>query len=300
MTNRSTMTWSIGIPIVFAALALWPQAVPTAIPFVLAALGGVVTERAGIVDLALEAKLLFGAFAAAAISLLTDSTHLGVLAGIFAGIGVATLQLVLALRFRADQVIVGIGINLLALGGTRFLLQLCYGEGANSPRRDGFGDAVIANPVFWIAAIAAIVVPFAMARTRWGLRLRAAGDRPDALVAVGVPPARARAAAGLVGGALAGAGGAQLSLQTDGFSAEMSQGRGYIAIAMVILAGWRPAWAVVACVGIAFAKMFTIELQAANIGVPRELAELLPYVLTLVVLVVAGKHQPPPSSLGRV
>ena len=299
MTIRTSIAWIAVAVAVFAAMAMWPRAVPYAIPLLLAALGGVVTERAGIVDLALEGKLLFGAFAAAVISLLTDSTPLGVVAGMLAGIAVATLQLVLALRFGAHQVIIGIGINLLALGGTRFLLQLCYGEGANSPHRDGYGDAALANPVFWVAAVAALVVPIAMARTRWGLRLRAAGDRPEALVAVGVSPASARIAAGVVGGALAGAGGAQLVLRQDHFQPDMSSGLGYMAIAMVILAGWRPAWVVIACVGMAFASSFTTDLQVAGIPIPNELSMLPPYVLTLVVLVVA-KHRPPPRSLGRI
>jgi simple sugar transport system permease protein len=197
-------------------------------------------------------------------------------------------------------VIVGIALNLLALGGTRFLLQLIFHEGANSPPAPSYGDAVVGNPLVWGAVLAAVLVPIAVRRTRWGLRLRAAGDRPDALLAVGVSPRRTRLYAALVGGALAGAGGAQLSLVVGGFSADMSSGRGYIALAMVILSGWRPGVAAIACVGVAIAEALNIQLQVTGSSIPRELAPLLPYVLTLGVMAFyGGKGRQPPRSLGR-
>jgi ABC-type uncharacterized transport system permease subunit len=282
------------------SFAFVTQVLRHAAPYALAAMGGALTERAGVVDLALEAKLLFGAFAAAAVGHATGSAMAGLLGGIGAGMLVAGVQVFCALRLGADQVIVGIALNVLALGGTRFLLQLCYGEGANSPPAPTFGPSVLTNPVIWLAVIAAFAMPIAVARTRWGLRLRAAGDRPESLVAVGVPPSNARLAAALVGGAFAGAGGAQLTLSVGGFVADMSGGRGYMALAMVILAGWRPGWAAIACVGVALADAIRIQPQVANL-IPHELAQLAPYVLTLVVLIVAaGKHGRPPRSLGRV
>jgi simple sugar transport system permease protein len=283
------------------ALAFLAQVIRIAVPYVMAALGGTITERSGIIDLALEAKLLFGAFAAAAVGHASGSAVLGIAAGMLAGMAVSMLQVVLASSLQANQVIIGIGLNLLALGGTRFLLQLIFHEGANSPPAPSYGDAVVGNPLVWGAVVAAVVVPFAVARTRWGLRLRAAGDRPDALRAVGIDPGRPRLAAALVGGALTGAGGAQLSLVVGGFSADMSSGRGYIALAMVILSGWRPAIAALACVGVAVAEAINIQLQVSGSAIPRELAPLLPYVLTLVVLIVyGGKGRQPPSSLGKL
>ena len=276
------------------------QVLRISVPYVLAALGGAVTERSGVIDLALEAKLLFGAFAAAAVGHATDSSGLAILGGMGAGMLVASVQVGVALGLGANQVIVGVGLNLLALGGTRFLLQLIYGEGANSPPAPAFGGALLTNPLAWLALVAAIGVPLAMRRTRWGLRLRAAGDRPDALVAVGVAPARARFAAALVGGALAGAGGAQLSLSVGGFLADMSSGRGYIALAMVILAGWRPGLAALACVGVAFTEALNIQLQVTGSLIPRDLAPLLPYVMTLVVLLVSDStRRRPPAALGQ-
>jgi simple sugar transport system permease protein len=277
------------------------QVLRIAVPYALAAMGGAVTERSGVIDLALEAKLLFGAFAAAAIGHLTGSAYLGVAGGMAAGMAVAAIQVGCALRLGADQVIIGIALNLLALGGTRFLLQLLFGEGANSPPSPGFGSSVLGNPIVWLTAIAAVAVPIALRRSRWGVRMRAAGDRPEALVSVGVSPLRVRLAAGLVGGALAGAGGAQLSLAVGGFSAEMSSGRGYIALAMVILSGWRPAWAVVACLGVALAESLNILFQITDVAIPHELTALLPYVATLAVLVIAGgARRPPPRALGQI
>jgi simple sugar transport system permease protein len=200
----------------------------------------------------------------------------------------------------ADHAIVGIALNLLALGGTRFLLQLIFHEGANSPPAPSYGDAVLTNPLVWTAAVASIAIPYAVWRTRWGLRLRAAGDRPDALLAVGVRPIEARLWAALVGGALSGAGGAQLSLAVGGFSADMSSGRGYIALAMVTLSGWRPAYAALAWLGVAFAEAYNIQLQVTGSSIPRELAPMLPYVLTLVVVTIYRGKNPPPASIGKL
>lgn len=277
------------------------QVIRIAVPYVLAALGGTITERSGVIDLALEAKLLFGAFAAAAVGHVTGSAMAGIAAAMVTGMAISALQVFLSLRFAANQVIVGIGLNVLALGGTRFLLQLLFDEGSNSPPAPSYGDAVIGNPLVWGAVLAAVLVPIAVTRTRWGLRLRAAGDRPDALRAVGVDPAHPRMLAALVGGALSGAGGAQLALVVGGFSADMSSGRGYIALAMVILSGWRPALAAVACLVVAIAEAINIHLQVTGSSALRELAPLLPYLLTLGVTVLAGsKGRPPPASLGQL
>lgn len=277
------------------------QVLRVAVPYALAAMGGSVTERSGVIDLALEGKLLFGAFTAAAVGHATGSAVLGLGGGMVAGMIVAAAQIGFSLGLGADQVIVGFALNLIGASGTRFLLQLLFGEGANSPPCPAYGSAVLGNPIVWLTAIAAVAVPLALRRTRWGVRLRAAGDRPDALVAVGVAPTRARLAAALVGGALTGAGGAQLSLAVGGFVADMSSGRGYIALAMVILSGWRPAWAVIACVGVAIAEALSIAFQVTGVGVAHELITLLPYVATLVVLVVlGGDRQRPPRALGKL
>lgn len=285
-----------------ADLAVWAfaaQALRITLPYALAALGGSITERAGVIDLALEAKLLVGAFTAAAVALATGSALLGVAGGAAGGMLVAAIQILCAVRLRADQVVVGVALNLAAAGGTRYFLQLLYGSSANSPPVPGVGAALLGNPILWIALVAAAAMPFVVARTRLGVRMRAAGDRPEALAAAGVSVGRVRLAVALLGGLLAGVGGAQLSLAVDGFSDDMSGGRGYIALAAVILGGWRPAYAALACLAFGLAEAVVIQLQLRDLGVPRELAQMLPYVLTLAALALAPLRMRPPAALGR-
>ncbi|MEZ4368725.1 MAG: hypothetical protein R2939_20980, partial [Kofleriaceae bacterium] len=250
--------------------------------------------------LALEAKLLVGAFTAAAATHATGSVTVGVIGGAVGGVAVALVQAALVLGARAEQVVVGVVLNLLALSGTRFLLQAIYGEGANSPPVASVGDRLVDNPVAWVALAAALVVPWWLARTRRGLHARAAGDRPAALRAVGVSVPGVRLRVLVLGGALAGVGGAQLSLSVGVFAAEMSAGRGYLALAAVILSGWRPVRAALIALAIAAAEAIRIQLQVrGDTLVPRELAQVLPYLVTLVVLAGFGGGRRPPAALGR-
>ena len=292
----ATLVVHFAVPLAFVA-----QVIRIAVPYAFASLGGAVTERSGNIDLAIEAKLLFGAFAAAAVGHATGSALAGIAGGVAAGMAVAAVQIWCSQWLAADQVIVGVALNIVALGGTRFLLQAIYHEGANSPPAPSYGDALLTNPLVPAALICAVLVPLAVRHTRWGLRLRAAGDRPDALVAVGVSPRRTRLYAALVGGALSGAGGAQLSLATGGFVADVSGGKGYIALAMVILGGWRPAAAAIACVGVALAEAISIQAQLhLHIRTLVDLAPLFPYIVTLAILAVYRGDRAPPSALGKL
>jgi simple sugar transport system permease protein len=270
-----------------------------AIPFVLGALGACVTERSGIVDLAVEAKLLFGALAAAMVAYHTGSMAAGMVAGAAAGAAVGLIQAGCAVGLRADHVITGVALNLVAYAGTRYLLQISYGQSSSSPNFDGIGDAVGTNPIFWITLIATAAVPWWFVRTRAGLRVRAAGDRPDALRAAGASVLRARLLAAGIGGALAGLGGAEISLSVNGFSASMSSGKGYMALAAVILANWRPGRAALACLLFAVMDELNTQLQMYDTWVPRELAPLLPYLVTLAVLAGIGGGRRPPAALGK-
>ncbi|MBP9089270.1 MAG: ABC transporter permease [Kofleriaceae bacterium] len=270
-----------------------------ALPYVFAAIGGSIVERSGVIDLALEAKLLCGAFAAASVTHATGSLPLGIVAGAGAGAAVSAVQALCALRFGADQVVVGVGLNLLAFAGTRFALQALYGQGANSPPCDSVGDGLLTNPLTYLAIVAALGSWAALAQTPWGLRVRAAGERPEILSAAGLSIQRVRWSAMLVGGAIAGLGGAQLSLAVGGFSADMSSGRGYMALAAVILANWRPHRAALICLGIAAAEALNIRLQLADAGIPRELMPALPYALTMLVIIGVGGGRRPPPALGQ-
>ncbi|MCE9574003.1 MAG: ABC transporter permease [Deltaproteobacteria bacterium] len=280
------------------SLAFLVQVATKAIPYVLAALGGTLAERSGVVDLALESKLLAGAFAAATVGHATDSMAAALIAGALAGAAVGALHAAIALITRADQVVTGVALNLAAAGMTRYLLQVLYGQGANSlpaPQLGGLAEDMTA----WIALGAAIAVPLVVVRTTFGLRLRAAGDRPLALRAAGHSVAWTRVGAMMLGGTLAGIGGAQLSLAVGGFSADMSSGRGYIALAAVILAGWRPGRAVLACLVFALADALTDQLQMNVVALPRELTGLFPYALPLAILALAPSRMQPPAALGK-
>lgn len=270
-----------------------------AIPFVLGALGACVTEKSGIVDLAVEAKLLFGALAAAMVAYHSGSLVAGMIAGAAAGAVVGLIQAGCAVVLRAEHVLTGIALNLVALAGTRYILQVAYGQSTSSPSFDGLGDAVFTNPIFWVAVIAVVAVPWWLMRTRAGLRVRAAGDRPDALRAAGASVTRTRLLAAAIGGALAGLGGAEISLSVSGFSAGMSSGKGYMALAAVILANWRPGRAALACLMFAFADEVNTQLQMYDTVFPRELAPLLPYLVTLAVLAGIGGGRKPPAALGK-
>jgi simple sugar transport system permease protein len=280
-------------------LVFLESVVRISVPYLLAALGGAITERAGIVDLALEAKLLWGAFAAAVVGYDTGSIALALLAAAGAGAAVAAIQAHWSIRLRADQVVTGIALNLMAYGLTRFLLQVWYGLGANSPPFEGIGPDVWTSPLTWLSVLLVTAAIVMVARTALGLRLRAAGERPDATAAAGVSVARTRWAAALIGGAIAGVGGAQLSLVVGGFSAEMSNGRGYVALAAVIMGGWRPGWVVLACLGFGFAEALQVRAQSTGLGLPAELVRLFPYVLALVLLATLRGRGRAPAALGR-
>lgn len=281
------------------SLAFVAQMVRISVPYLLAALGGTICERSGIVDLALESKLLCGAFAAAVIGYETDSIALAILGAAAAGAAVGAIQAVWAIALRADQIVTGIALDMAAYGLTRFLLQVWYGQGANSPGFDGIGSAVWSSPLVWLAVALTAGAILLVERTPFGLRVRAAGERPDATTAAGVSVAGTRLVAVLVGSALAGVGGAQLSLSVNGFVAEMSSGRGYVALAIVIMGGWRPAWVAVVCLGFGATEALQARMQSVGTGLPAELVRLLPYILALVLLATVRSRGRTPSALGQ-
>jgi len=278
--------------------AFWVQVLRISVPYVLAALGGATSERSGVIDLALEGKLLVGAFATAWVADLSQSPWLGALAGAAAGALVALLYGLLVLRWRANQIVVGVAINLLAFGLTRYLLKLAYGSTSSSPPTPGFEGGLAGNPLFWACAALVVVWQPLFSRTRFGLRLRAAGEHPQAAASVGVVVGRVRWAAVTLSGVLAGLGGAWLALDNHGFTAEMSGGRGYIALAAVIMGKWRPAAAALACLLFGFAETCQLHLQAADLGLPTEVIRSLPYLLTMVALAGFIGRSRAPAALG--
>jgi simple sugar transport system permease protein len=271
------------------------------VPYVLGALGGVWSERAGVIAIGLEGMLLMSAFAATLGAFFTHSALAGVAAGMAGGVILAGLYALLALRFRGNQIECGVALNLFADGATRFLLKSLFGSSSNSPVINAWGQ--LAVPMVAVTVVAVVASQLALGRTRFGLRVRAVGEHPQAAASLGVSVARVRWAAVLLGGALAGLGGAWLAADQHQFVAGMSNGRGYIALAALIFGGWRPRTAALAGLLFGFAEAGEIALQAAGLGVPGYLVQMLPYVLTVVTLVGVGgrarTHGRTPAALGK-
>ncbi len=288
-------------------LAFLAQTLRIAIPYLFAAAGGVITERAGLIGLTLEGYMLGGAFGAALGAYYGGNAWAGVVAGVAAGVLLAMIYAVSAIRYRADQVVVGIAINLLAIGATRFFLRLAFASTANSPRVPGFGaelsgtgfGALATNPLVWLGVATVPVMWWVLYRTPFGLRVRAVGEHPAAAVSVGVPVTRVRYLAVAFSGILAGLGGIYLALDQHQFSAQMTAGRGFIALAATIFGRWDPVRAGLACILFAAAEAFQIRLQGAQV-IPSQFVEMIPYVLTIVALAGVVGRAVPPSALGKV
>lgn len=288
-------------------IAFLAQTLRIAIPYLFAAAGGVITERAGLIGLTLEGYMLGGAFGAALGAYYGGNAWLGVLGGIAAGVLLALVYGVSAIRYRADQVVVGIAINLLAIGATRFFLRLAFASTANSPRVPGFGAeqsgsgfaALAHNPLVWLGVLSVPFMAWLLYRTPFGLRVRAVGEHPAAALSVGVPVGRVRYVAVVASGILAGLGGIYLALDQHQFSAQMTAGRGFIALAATIFGRWDPVRAGLACLLFAAAEALQIQLQGAQL-IPSQFVEMIPYVLTIVALAGVVGRAVPPAALGRV
>jgi len=290
--------------IVFAFLA---QTLRIAIPYLFAASGGVISERSGLIGLGLEGYMLGGAFCGALASYYSGSPWIGLVGAIAGGIALSLTYAVTAIRFRADQVVVGIAVNLLVVGATRFFLRLAFHSSSNSPRVAGFGVeqsgsgviALVGNPLVWLGVLAVAFVAWLLYRTAFGLRVRAAGEHPVAATSVGIQVNRVRYMAAALSGILASLGGAYLALDQHQFTAEMTAGRGFIALAATIFGRWDPVRAALACLLFAAAETFQIQLQGAQL-IPSQFVEMIPYALTIIALAGVVGRAVPPAALGRV
>ncbi|HEY2850875.1 MAG TPA: ABC transporter permease [Gemmatimonadaceae bacterium] len=288
-----------------SALLFLAQTVRIAIPYLFAAAGGAIAERSGIVSLTLEGFMLGGAFGAALGAYYTGNAWAGVGAGVAAGMALGLVHAVASIRYKADQVVVGVAINLFAVGITRFFLQLAFQSSSNSPRVPGFAAdaggsalAFLSNPLVWMGLAAMPVAGFVVNKTRFGLRLRAAGEHPESAASVGVPVKRVRYVAVIASGALAALGGVYLALDQHQFTDSMTAGRGFIALAAVIFGRWDPMRAGMACLLFAAAETLQIQLQAAQV-VPSQFVAMIPYVLTIVAVAGVVGRSTPPTALGR-
>ena len=288
-------------------LVFLAQTVRIAIPYLFAAAGGVLSERAGLIALTLEGYMLAGAFCAAIGSYFGGTPWAGVAGGVLGGALLGLLYAVTAIRFRADQVVVGIAINLLAIGVTRFFLRLAFDSSSNSPRVPGFGversgtgfGALAGNPLVWLGVLVIPLVGWILYRTRFGLRARAVGEHPSAATSVGIAVGRVRYTATTLSGVLAGLAGVYLALDQHQFTDQMTAGRGFIALAATIFGRWDPLRVGIACILFAAAETLQIQLQGAQV-IPSQFVEMIPYVLTIVALAGVVGRAVPPAALGRV
>ena len=273
------------------------QTLRIAIPYLFAAAGGVVAERAGVISLTLEGFMLSGAFGAALGSFYSGSALVGILTGIFAGLLFGLLHALACVKYRADQVVAGIAINLLVVGITRLILNLLFDSSSNSPRVAGF-EGFFSNPLIWLGLLALPAVAWLLRTTVFGLRLRAVGEHPDAAQSVGVGVRKVRYYAVALSGILAGLGGAYLALDQHQFSDNMTAGRGFIALAAVIFGRWDPVRAAIACLLFAAAEAAQIRLQSLDV-LPSQFVEMIPYLLTIVALAGLVGRSRAPAALGR-
>lgn len=280
------------------------QTLRIAIPYLFAASGGVISERSGLIALGLEGFMLGGAFGAVIGNFFFGGAWAGVAVGVAVGVGLGLLYAVSAVRFGADQVIIGVAINLLVTGATRFFLKLLFDSSSNSPRVSGFGSGgagvlgSLGDPLLWIGLLSAPLVAWVLYRTPYGLRVRASGEHPEAAESVGVSIPRVRYLAVMLSGALAALGGVYLALEQHQFTDNMTAGRGYIALAAVIFGRWDPVRAGIAC--LLFAAAETLEIQVQAFGhVPSQFVAMIPYVLTIVALAGVVGRSVAPAALGK-
>ncbi|MBX3231655.1 MAG: ABC transporter permease [Labilithrix sp.] len=284
------------------------QTIRMTIPYACASLGGVLGERSGIVNIGLEGILLSAALAAVAVNGATGSGALGIAAGVACGAAIGLGHAALVVKGRIDAIVSGLAINLAAAGGTRVVLRALYDSSSNSPTipgvRIGGGLFVrtLFDPFVLLTVAACGVAAWMLARTRLGLRLRACGEDPAAAQAVGVDVAKTRMLAVALGGAACGLGGAALAFELHQFQSGMTGGRGFIALAAVIVAGWRPWRALAACAAFATLDALQIVLQNQT-RVPSQLFGILPFAATLVALAVVSRRKGtgvrPPAGIGK-
>lgn len=280
-----------------------------ALPVMFAALGGIFNERAGILNIGMEGMMLFGAFAAYAVGALTSSIALAIMAALAAGLALAMILGLLTITLSSDQVVAGIALSLMCLGLTSYLNAL-LGNVGNVPSIGvlpvpGLSRIPVVGPLVldqtwlgYLALLLAVVTWFVFNRSSWGMRLVACGEHPEAAETLGVSVARSRFIALGISGAFCALGGAFLTLIESGsFLDGMTNGRGYVALALLVLGARTPTGVVLAALLFGAAEAGQLRLQVVSPNVPVQLMLMAPYVLTVIALVFV-KRSRPPAALG--
>ncbi|HEY74252.1 MAG: ABC transporter permease [Chloroflexi bacterium] len=325
---RSFLNWSLAFLAAFGFL-VWVTSgtqmnftgmiqsmLTAATPLTLGALAGILCERAGIINIAIEGMMLSGALAAVAFAGVFDNLWMGLLAASLVGGIMAAIHAVLSIKYKVDQIISGTVINILAAGGTRFLnLRLLEPAGLSTPGQIGsiriplLADIPILGPILFdnpptvfIMLILTLVINYVIFFTPWGLRMRACGEHPRAADTVGVRVNRMRYISVIVGGLVAGIGGAYFPLDIVGtFEDNMTRGQGFVALAAMVFGNWNPFGGFLAALLFGFADALQVKMQILqpvlpflNISIPPEFLQTAPYILTIVVVAgVVGRSRPP-------
>ena len=297
-----------------ATLSLLDATLRLTTPLLLACLAGLYSERSGVFDIGLEGKMLAAAFGAAAVAAVTGNMWLGLLAGMGVSLLTALLQGAASISLRGNQIIAGVAINMLAAGLTTFLGQTWFRQGGRTPALGEGGrfrtielpfaselsGVPILGPIYaelisghyllvYIAFLAVPVTAYVLFRTRFGLRLRAVGENPKAVDTAGISVTLLRYQAVIITGLLCGLAGAYFSIaQGSGFGNNMTAGKGFIALAALIFAKWKPVPAMFTCLLFGFLDALQIRLQNVDLPligqVPVQAIQALPYVMTVVLL----------------
>lgn len=292
------------------------SAIGISVPLIFGALGGVISERVGVVNVAIEGQLLAGAFVSAVVATITQQPIIGFIAAMLAGVMVSAVLAVFSINYLVDQVIVGVVLNVLVIGLTDFLYSQVLASNAptlNAPPHFPFlpipllseipvlGPALFRQTIIvYIMYVAVFLVWFGLFKTRWGLRVRAVGEHPTAADTVGINVIRTRFWNVLLAGAIAGAGGAYYSLAASPlFTREVTAGAGYIALAAVIFGRWNPLLATLAALLFGFTSSLQFSLSAAGSPVPSEFMLMLPYVVTILAVAGLVGHSRGPAASGR-
>ena len=302
--------WLAGGAVVPVAFILG-SALVLAVPIMLGAMAGVMSERVGVVNIAIEGQLLTGAFMASVVSTLTGNQVLGIISAMITAALFSAVLAVFAIRFLAQQIIVGVVLNVLAIGITNFLYQQWVTEDESATNSPGtlpiihipvLGDIPVIGPVLfqnritvWLAIAIVIVLWFVLFKTKLGLRARAVGENPLAADTVGINVGRTRFWWVTLGGLLAGLGGAALTIGSSGsFGREMSGGLGFIALAVVILGRWHPGYATAAALLFGFSIILRVWANQVSPGIPTNFITMVPYIVTIIAVVgFVGRSRPP-------
>jgi simple sugar transport system permease protein len=303
--------WSINF-----LVAVLAAAIPAGTAILFACLGELLSERSGVLNLGVEGMMLMGALGGVAVTIWTGSAWVGLLGAILAGAAMASLHAVVTVGLRANQVVSGLALTLLGTGLSAFLGRNLVGK----PLPDKFGDISIPilgdipkigeilfqqSALVYLSFVVAPIMWWFVFRTQAGLHLRSIGENPAAADAMGVPVNWLRFLYVIVGGGFAGLGGAVISLSTNpGWTEGMTAGRGWIAVALVIFAGWNPLWAVGGAYLFGGVQAGQFQLQTVGVGISSFFLNMLPYLFTIIVLVIASgdlarKRIGAPAALGR-